>query len=422
MKINQKDTENMSITIDAKEDPIRVFISYSHDDSPKVDLIVRALDKNEIHPMYDKKFLSGQGFHDQIKSYIAHSHVFLPILTETSCKRGWVHQEIGYAMALNIPILPVVLDEESNENVHDHPVQEKESKCLPSQMIHQLHALVISAEELNDENKLQKRFLQQTFDNLVNEYRDPSLCPMRCAALHEERTMVMIQYSNEILKFGKFGFVRQKGGLSSFNIPDKILSDPVWENRYIFPKSQLHNKLQHQERFSFTRHAMNAGCRLIITDGKYIEKEVKEHYEKDKKRYCKIIENVKKIHNIDISKCFDSERTISETAERIRRIRIQSVLDFLNTIPKEKIGILIDKELPSHISETTIGDWFSAEAVTGSLKEGFNQTIFSQHAPSIKIKNELFDQYFAALMKSHGITEEKKTRDHTIRMLTKELK
>jgi len=59
--------------------------------------------------MWDKTFSYGHGFHEQIKRFIAHAHIFLPVITEASSRRGVVHQEIGYAMALNVPVLPVTV-------------------------------------------------------------------------------------------------------------------------------------------------------------------------------------------------------------------------------------------------------------------------------------------------------------------------
>ncbi len=84
----------------------RVFISHSHKDRRLVKNIVKALEGNGLKPMWDRNFMSGHGFHEQIKNFIAHAHVFMPFFTEASSKRGWVHQEIGYAMALNVSVLP----------------------------------------------------------------------------------------------------------------------------------------------------------------------------------------------------------------------------------------------------------------------------------------------------------------------------
>jgi len=74
----------------------RVFISYSHEDLDVAERIVRVLEENGLVPMWDKEFLWGHGFPEQIKNFIAHAHVFTPLITESSSQRGWVHQEIGY--------------------------------------------------------------------------------------------------------------------------------------------------------------------------------------------------------------------------------------------------------------------------------------------------------------------------------------
>ncbi len=39
-------------------------------------------------PMWDKAFSYGHGFPDQIKTFIAHAHVFLPVITEASSRHG----------------------------------------------------------------------------------------------------------------------------------------------------------------------------------------------------------------------------------------------------------------------------------------------------------------------------------------------
>ena len=105
------------------ENKYRVFISYSHQDAELVDRISSILEENGLQPMLDSDFASGQGFTNQIKNFIAHSHVFMPVITKDSSNRGWVHQEIGYAMALNVPVLPVCRGE------------------MPGQMISHLQAI-----------------------------------------------------------------------------------------------------------------------------------------------------------------------------------------------------------------------------------------------------------------------------------------
>ena len=65
----------------------RVFISYSHQDQHLADCVEGVL-RNIAQVMWDREFRYGYGFHDQIKRFIAHSHVFVPIITENSSQRG----------------------------------------------------------------------------------------------------------------------------------------------------------------------------------------------------------------------------------------------------------------------------------------------------------------------------------------------
>lgn len=81
-----------------------MFISYSHQDRKLVEQVEQVLRENGLDTLWDENFEFGHGFPEQIKNFIAHAHVFMPIITAA---RPWVHQEIGYAMALNVPLLPV---------------------------------------------------------------------------------------------------------------------------------------------------------------------------------------------------------------------------------------------------------------------------------------------------------------------------
>jgi hypothetical protein len=161
----------------------RVFISYSHQDAELVDRISSILEENGLQPMLDKGFSSGHGFTNQIKNFIAHSHVFMPVITKESSSRGWVHQEIGYAMALNIPVLPI-----SNGQ-------------MPGQMIQELQAVRW------EEGKYWRR-------------------------KNKPKLSMMVSYAKKVLELDAFGHVRQKGSLSSFHIPDQPITHPDWEARY----------------------------------------------------------------------------------------------------------------------------------------------------------------------------------------------
>jgi hypothetical protein len=86
---------------------MRLFISYCREDIDLASKIVSLLKDAKLEPIWDQSFACGPAFLDEVKLSIAHCYVFVPILTERSAKRGWVHEEIGYASALNIPVMPL---------------------------------------------------------------------------------------------------------------------------------------------------------------------------------------------------------------------------------------------------------------------------------------------------------------------------
>lgn len=90
------------------ETSLRVFVSYSHHDQSLVEKIVNILKDGGITVLWSSTLSAAGQFSEEIKRFIEHAHVFMPILTEEGSKRGWVHQEIGYAIGLHIPIFPLL--------------------------------------------------------------------------------------------------------------------------------------------------------------------------------------------------------------------------------------------------------------------------------------------------------------------------
>lgn len=320
----------------------RIFISYSHEDLELAQKIVAIISANRLTPMWDKDFLFGHGFQEQIKTFIAHSHVFLPIVTKSSCERGWVHQEIGYAMALNVPVLPLSFG------------------ALPGEMIRELHAV-----QFNDFRELKDKLSRKNIEKLVESYKDNSFPLYHCAELAEDRSIMMTKYTNDVLQLEPvlnreaFGCVRQKGGLSSFHIPDKLISHPIWVQRYgPLRQSKFHCRLLREERLALEKHARVGGCRLIINP--YLT--------------------------------YDKYGTFA------RKIRLKSLVKFLETMPNNKAQVAINEKLLNE-SLTIVGDWFAAQAVSAAQGQGYQQTIFTRHAPSISSKIKDFDQEFNELLK-----------------------
>jgi hypothetical protein len=309
----------------------RIFISYSRQDLELVRKIIDLLKKNGLIPMWDENFVFGSGFHEQIKTFIAHSHVFLPVITETSTRRGWVHQEIGYATALNIPVLPVTIGK------------------LPGEMLQELHAVRLNKDLTNLDHLLSR----EVFENLIKRYQESSLAFFQCAELTEDRAMMMAKLSENILNLGKSGCVRQKGALSSFHIPDKLTTDIAWKKRYgNSPKGQFLYRLLREERLVLERHARASGCRLIITP------------------------------SVDYA----------QYGAEARKVRLETLVEFLQVIPDDLVQVALNPQTEEPENVTIVGDWFAAESVSGSLGQGYRQTIFTRHAPTIWKKIDLFDQ------------------------------
>ena len=283
------------------EGKIRVFISYSHNDKDFVGKLIPTLEKCNVDVIWDKNLIAGSGFHDQIKDSIASAHIFMPLITKKSSERGWVHQEIGYAMALNIPVLPI-----TTENLD------------PSGMLQFIHAIKIDQEE-NPEN-----FLNHfTFQSLLNNSNTIPL--FQCAHLPEERTRMIFEYANKIAGMDRYGMVRQKGGLSSFHIPDDCILKPIWNDRY-YPeqKSEYHKRLQRNERLALEKHAQKKGYKLILTPKYAIEN-------RDKKA--------------------------AET-------RIKSLITFFKKNQPQIAVVGFQKKKTDTQSLTIVGNWFQAESVS----------------------------------------------------------
>src|ERR1700687_1772072 len=105
----------------------RVFVSYSHEDVREFTKLKRALEHRKLCVLSDRNIGAGTPFTDAIKGLIAHAHLFIPLITKNAQRKPWVHQETGFAMARNIPILPIVL----------------KNARMPAEMIAQLQAIKV---------------------------------------------------------------------------------------------------------------------------------------------------------------------------------------------------------------------------------------------------------------------------------------
>jgi hypothetical protein len=323
-------------------DPYRIFISYSHEDRDIAERVAAQLAGLGFRPMWDKDLLPGVSFTDQIKRGIAYAHVFLPVLTEASSKRPWVHQEIGYAMGLDIPVLPLAVGK------------------LPGEMIQQLQAVNVSP-HLDD---LANRLTAKVLKDLMSYARVASRASFQCGDLPEQRAEMLAQYAKRVLEFGAAGRVRQSGGFSSFCLPNKNADHPDWARREGgSSRSAAYRKLLREERRMLEQHAREAGCDLIIDLFSYKDQE-----------------------------------------SGARKARLKTLVQFLESMSEGKVRVVIRPTTETG-NLLIVGDWFVAESKTRSRdpEAAFVQTILTTHAPTVLDRAREFDELFEELLTEEGL-------------------
>jgi hypothetical protein len=319
---------------------IRVFISYSQKDLELVKKLVKILEEEGIMVLWAGSLRGGKEYHDQLKVFIEHAHIFIPVISSLS--GGWVHQEIGYAIGLHIPVYPVLLED-----------------VKPIGWIENIHSIRLS----EFDSVLKEQLSYELLSSLLNENPLPAL--FQRAALVEERASLMKTYSDKVCRMNKFGIVRQKGGLSSFHIPNKRIEHQDWTTRYSPGTRSLHHKeLQLGERKSLQQHADKEGCKLIVNPEYAI----------------------------------DGKSTLAAIT------RIKTMIEFLEAMPDEKAVIAIQTKKTNIESLTMVGDWFLAESVSFKEGDGFTNTFFTRNALEIAKRIQTFDEEIGDLMDQTGVT------------------
>jgi hypothetical protein len=312
--------------------PFRVFVSYSHEDQDKAEQVVDVLRKLGMVPIWDEHITPGAPFSDAIKGLIAHSHVFLPLITTTSMKKPWVHQETGYAMALDIPVLPVAIAKR------------------PDQMIAQLEAVMVSL-DLSD---LKTRLNEVNVEQVVFPGPPRPKSGMEVADHPEDRAKMLAASANRIMQHGVCGRLRQRAAYSSLSIPDQDLTDLIWECREGTRKqSAYHRHYMREERVALERHARAKGCSLVI----------------------------------------DPTFPLSQREPNTTRAYLSVLLEFLESMPDRACKVaMTSKALQGNI--TIVGDWFVADSVAARRRVGYRQTVFQWHAPTVLQRVREFDREF----------------------------
>lgn len=332
---NEGATRDTKTTTQSIKD-MRVFISYAHEDHETALKIRDHLDKLGVHVLWDRNFALGSGFHEQIKAQIAYAHVFIPVVTPSSSARGWVHQEIGYAMAMNVPVLPVALGQR------------------PGEMIGMLHVVL-----LRDDGDIE-RLNEDALSLLVDQHDDPTHALHVCAEESEDRAELFYRYANEVRRLigERHAMVFQSSALSSFHIPAETPQHQVWTDRYnVNDRRGLHHRrLQRRERLALQWHANRSGARLII--------------------------------------CPEAMTHPGADVEPLAVLtRFRTLVNFLNEVSHD-VELRHGALRPHGENITIVGHWFMATSLIGSRAQGYRHTTFTRHAPTIAKQIELFNREF----------------------------
>jgi hypothetical protein len=330
--------------------PYRVFICYSREDAALEGELRRHLLAIGINPMSDVDIPAGVPFPEEIKAKIGFAHVFIPLLTEKSSGRPWVNQEIGYAMALGVPIIPLAV-----------------GKLPVEGMTERLQARILDQDLGNLPKMLTMETIKEVVDRAIGHYEDgTSSFPVTCGSAYQiyQRSQMLVNYARGVQRLHYSGRVRQLVAFGSFTIPNKDSSHVDWDKRDGKRKRppDLREWLR-QEREVMEEHALDAGCDLILDP-------------------------------------YVAYSMIDELGVEAAIARIEFLLEFIDQMPDEKINVVIDRGRIKG-SLFAVGDWFAAEAVVSIVSPaggGYEQTIFTRHAPTVMKLTQAFDRRLRGLL------------------------
>jgi hypothetical protein len=334
--------------------PCRVFVSYSHPDRLLVERLVKVLDQAGVAPMWDNDLVPGTGFSEQIQRFITNSHVLLPVLTPASAERPWVHQEIGFALALGKAVLPV------------------STGGAPLGIISTIQTMQLREDLADAPAKLSAECFRRLMDGLQDR---PAT--YECTDDNAQRAQLLARYAENVAAISQYGQVRQMASLTSFQLPDRGAADPVWKK--YFPANPRDHHLfgaLRRERVALQKHARERGCRLILDP----------------------VERLEDIYH---------EHGLSSVQARVR-----GLLAFLRDGSLPNVVIAINDDAERTTSITLVGDWFSSEAVSSggrarvSGKALLREALFTRDVSVVRQQIEDFDNRLLDLLTDRGWDEE----------------
>ena len=332
---------------ESKKTRYRIFISYSRKDEEFVKKLNVALEELTHYPEFDTNIEPGAQFSAAIRAMIARSHIFMPIISSSGEESQWVNQETGYAMALHIPILPIG----HGEN--------------PQAMIQPLHMIKVDDINSIDKDQIKTLLLGDDGKLLDRIARPKPIVPKRqyeITSFQEERTKLLARYTEQVTHLVGNEPLRQMGALSSFCLPAEHISSDIWKARDgINVRSRYYHSLQLRERLAFEEYVRHHGCKLIISP----------------------------------------EISFKSKGDNVTAVRLKTLRDFLQQSIKKKMSVeIVATDRVRATNNTIVGNWFVAKA-RASKPEGYSQTSFNWHGPTVLNEIEDFDRQFEQIKKEY---------------------
>jgi hypothetical protein len=294
--------------------------------------VKQALQKLDLHVWWDHMLQPGRPFSEDIKVQIARSHLFLPLLTPDSIVRPWLHQETGFAMGANVPVLPIVVGDVD-----------------PVALIEQLHAL-----RIHRVAELKNGLTEAVIHRRVEEAAESRPGIFECIDLPERRSQMIAKYAREAQRHGG-GRIRHRGAMTSFALPDLPAHDPIWRKRDgKAQRSQYLHEQQRQERVALGEIVEKHGCDLVI--------------------------------NLAVP--------LKENGPKARWIRLGTLRQFLLDEQAYPDVNVVVQEHDKSDNLLIVGDFFCAESITPEGGRGYKQTLLTWHAPTVLAKIREFDAQF----------------------------
>lgn len=100
---------------DKKQDPIEradgtdIFISYSHQDRPTIEMLANALQQENLSVWWDRHIQTGRAFDREIEDAISRAGSVIVAWSRNSVESDWVRAEAAYALEKK-KLLPIQLD------------------------------------------------------------------------------------------------------------------------------------------------------------------------------------------------------------------------------------------------------------------------------------------------------------------------